>query len=108
MKLISFGYKYGANKDTDININIRHVPNPSSKMRKNLTGLDKRFRKDFLKDRKVQEHYQKILDTIREYLKTNPDHLIGIGCHLGRHRSVAFVEQLKEDLSIEIEHRDIY
>ena len=128
LRLSSFGYKYGALHDTDLNINVRSVENPSVKLRKNQTGLQKRFRKDFFKIRNVMDFYESVTARIMEAIETKmnskqmdadqPDHLfIGIGCEFGKHRSVSFVEKLAEDLHrasigpyellIVKEHRDV-
>ena len=71
--LSSFGYKFGALKTTDLNINVRSVENPSVKLRKNQTGLQKRFRKDFFQIESVTKYYQtvqqKITIEIVKYIK---------------------------------------
>ena len=124
LRLSSFGYKYGSMLDTDLNINIRSVENPSVKLRKNQTGLQKRFRKDFFKIKSVQNFYEIVKNRITMQIeekicgKEPRDQIfIGIGCEFGRHRSVSFVEKLAEDLcrekvgqrrlDVAAEHRDV-
>merc|ERR1711902_366861 len=112
----------GALKGSDLNINIRSVANPSIKLRKNQTGLHKRFRKEFFKIRDVITYYDGVCLQINEYLKEmvvkqKVNVIIGIGCEFGKHRSVSFVEKLKEDVHkskineylvlIETKHRDV-
>lgn len=129
----SFGYKFGALKTTDLNYNVRSVENPSVKLRKNQTGLQKRFRKEFFQIASVIEYYdivrKKITGEIEKCIQNNNkennnddeyDLFVGIGCEFGKHRSVSFVEKLKEDMHkstldnyprymilVETQHRDV-
>ena len=120
--LSSFGYKYGALQGTDLNINVRSVANPSVKLRKNQTGLHRRFRKEFFKMKDVSNFYDKVYTQILRLLgqmieKKESNAYIGIGCEFGKHRSVSFVEKLKEDMNknevddhrilVQTKHRDI-
>ena len=120
--LSSFGYKFGALQGSDMNINIRSVSNPSVKLRKNQTGLHKRFRKDFFKMKDVSNSYDRVYEQIMLFLgqmieRQESTAFIGIGCEFGKHRSVSFVEKLHEDMHknklnehlilVETKHRDI-
>jgi RNase adaptor protein for sRNA GlmZ degradation len=74
------------------------LPNPPN--RKGKTGLDKDLVKELFAIKDVGVIYNRIKGEIESILAShNVDEnglelRIGIGCHSGKHRSVAFVEQL--------------
>lgn len=110
----SFGFKYGVNEKSYWKLfNLQKLPNPAFSLRKNETGISSDLQKDFFAISSVMEMYQKIKSEIQEDLKKVKvsDLKVMIGCHSGKHRSVAFVERLaKEDfgkIKVLIIHRDI-
>jgi hypothetical protein len=113
-----------------LSYNIRHLPNPPRNLRAMTTGLSPRLRKEFLKNDMVESFLRTSHDEIVNSLKTARDTLVrergsfeasqfdvnGSGipgdskpdipllvtvcCEEGRHRSVAFVEELARRLSL--------
>lgn len=104
------------------------MENPPNTLRKGRTGQNKELREELFKNSQTETIFQKIKEEIVEivqqhYLtssKVEDEELeeirIGIGCNSGKHRSVAFVERIYEELSKEfynkgveivITHRDI-
>ena len=118
LRIISFGFKYGLPRDSDIVIDVRFLPNPfyipslASK-----TGQDEKVKEHVLSEpwaKQAVEHLASFLriccDKYRLQGKTSIT--VAIGCTGGKHRSVAVAEYLSEalaDLPFEIEviHRDI-
>lgn len=105
--LMSFGYKYGIPEDADLIFDTRILSNPFYEPQ--LKFLDGRHPKihDFLFK---QEEGQKFLDKIQNllrfmiplYVRQGKFHLtIAVGCTGGKHRSVAVVDKLYENLKDE-------
>ena len=114
VNLISFGYKKGVPNEADIVFDAREIKNPrNTKSLRHLSGKDVAVQKQVL----AHPIAHRILAEAKEkvYAKEERgDHAIklGIGCSYGRHRSVALVEILAEQLAtdghrMEIEHRDL-
>lgn len=111
-----------------LSYNIRHLPNPPRNLRAMTTGLSPRLQKEFLKNDIVQSFLERTQDEIVNTLKTTYDVLsqencsfekqkshdneseitthqkpnislvVTACCEEGRHRSVAFVEELAKRL----------
>lgn len=102
--LQSFGFKYGIPVDIDLLFDVRILPNPYYIPElKEKTGSDKEVADYVMSFELSKEYYYKLLDMIKflvpHYIKDGKKHLsIGIGCSGGKHRSVTFVNKLKEDL----------
>lgn len=102
--LQSFGFKYGIPVDIDLLFDVRILPNPYYIPElKEKTGWDKEVADYVMSFELSKEYYYKLLDMIKflvpHYIKDGKKHLsIGIGCSGGKHRSVTFVNKLKEDL----------
>lgn len=102
--LQSFGFKYGIPRDSDLIFDVRFIPNPYYiKKLKEKNGYDTEII-DFIFSKKESiEFYEKLKDMLNfllpQYIAEGKKHLtISIGCSGGKHRSVAFVNKLYEDL----------
>ncbi|MBR1815591.1 MAG: RNase adapter RapZ [Lachnospiraceae bacterium] len=116
--ILSFGFKYGIPRDTDLCYDVRFLPNPYyvDKLRP-LTGNDKPV-SDMVKACDEYEIFMdKLIDMIKflvpNYKKEGKNQLvISVGCTGGKHRSVTVANELYERLenlpyTIRIFHRDI-
>ncbi|MBQ8924382.1 MAG: RNase adapter RapZ [Lachnospiraceae bacterium] len=116
--ILSFGFKYGIPRDTDLCYDVRFLPNPYyvDELRP-LTGNDKSVA-DMVKDCDEYEIFMdKLIDMIKflvpNYKKEGKNQLvISVGCTGGKHRSVTVANELYERLAslpytIRIFHRDI-
>lgn len=117
---------------------IRDVPNPPNLMRKKYTGMSHRLQREIFLSKQGKARVEQILTIIESQMvkmsedysraptpemvgkadpvvvKESPTELIvGIMCEEGRHRSVAFAEELgklvtkKPRWVIEVQHRDL-
>lgn len=118
ISVVSFGFKNGIPKDTDLVMDVRFLPNPYYvKNLKNKTGLDKAVQDYILSFKQTQEFADKFADLIKylipQYITEGKSYLtIAIGCTGGKHRSVFMAHQLAETLrglglSASEFHRDI-
>ncbi|MBR3631554.1 MAG: RNase adapter RapZ [Elusimicrobiaceae bacterium] len=118
ISVVSFGFKNGIPKDTDLVMDVRFLPNPYYvKELKNKTGLDKAVQDYILSFQQTQEFADKFADLIKylipQYIKEGKSYLtIAMGCTGGKHRSVFMAHQLaetlrKQGLSASEFHRDI-
>lgn len=105
--LQSFGFKYGLPIDVDLVFDVRFLPNPYYQEElKDKNGNDPEV-VHYIKSFPIsEEFYKKLYDFISflipQYITEGKKHLsIGIGCSGGKHRSVAFVNTLYEDLKKE-------
>ncbi|MBQ7909128.1 MAG: RNase adapter RapZ [Elusimicrobiaceae bacterium] len=118
ISIVSFGFKNGILKDTDLVMDVRFLPNPYyiAELREK-TGLDKEVQDYILSFKESQEFADKFADLIKylipKYIKEGKSYLtIAIGCTGGKHRSVFMAHQLAETLkkhgfSASEFHRDI-
>lgn len=113
---MSFGFKYGLPKESDLVFDVRCLPNPFYVPElKSKTGLDAPVRDYVLNLEEAQKLVPKLLDLI-DYLiplyeKEGKTQLtIAVGCTGGKHRSVVFAQLLGEHLQqtsrVIITHRD--
>lgn len=118
VKVISFGFKYGATTEADLVFDVRCLPNPFYVPElKNLTGCDSVVRDYVMGFSQAGELLKKLKDLadflIPLYIKEGKSQLvIGFGCTGGKHRSVTFAnifaEYLKDKgMRVRISHRDI-
>ena len=113
VNLISFGYKNGIPKEATIVLDARGIRNPGNiKHLRHLKGTDLAVQIQVLEhpiaDRILAEARDNV-DATQE--NGDQEFRLGIGCSFGRHRSVALVEILAEQLTAQghkvvIEHRD--
>ena len=115
----SFGFKYGADTEADLVIDVRCLPNPFYvEDLKHKTGLDKEVRDYVMSSDDSKEFLARLLSfidcAVPLYAKEGKSQLIiSIGCTGGKHRSVTFAQLIGEHLQNEnfncsITHRDIY
>ena len=118
ISVVSFGFKNGIPKDTDIVMDVRFIPNPYYvKQLKEKTGLDKPVQDYILSFPQARDFANRFADLIKylipQYITEGKSYLtIAIGCTGGRHRSVFMAHQLaetlrKQGLSASEFHRDI-
>jgi RNase adapter protein RapZ len=118
INIISFGFKYGLPKESDLVFDVRFIKNPFYiDELKDLSGLDKPVRDYVLKNRTTSVFLAKTLDLLHFLIPKYVDEgkkqlVIGVGCTGGRHRSVAISNEIGRDLqsknyNVFIEHRDI-
>lgn len=116
--VISFGFKYGAPKDSDLVFDVRCLPNPFYVPElKNQTGLDEPVREYVMKFDQAKGLVPKLLDLINYlvplYRAEGKSQLtISVGCTGGKHRSVVFAELVHNDIKAQgynssVYHRDI-
>ena len=104
INILSFGFKYGVPRDSDLVFDVRFLPNPYYiEDLRPKTGDDKEVR-DYVMNSKIsEEFYEKLGDMIQflvpQYIEEGKQHLtIGIGCTGGRHRSVTISNLIYDDL----------
>jgi len=116
---LTFGYKHGTPRDSDLTFDVRFLPNPhyESELR-DLTGLDDAVI-DYVETSdgitEFYDHLRPLLDyLLPKYEQEGKAHLtVGIGCTGGRHRSVVIAEHLariyaaRGDLLVDVVHRDV-
>ncbi len=116
--LVSFGYKHGIPFDADLVFDVRFLPNPHFvEGLRPLDGRDQRVRDYVLSHgeaRELLERLRDLLDFLLPfYQREGKAYLtVAIGCTGGRHRSVTFVEMLRQFLeglgyAPTVVHRDI-
>ena len=118
INVLSFGYKYGAPKDSDLVFDVRCLPNPFYVPElKEHTGLEEPVREYVMKFEQAQGLVPKLLDLINYlvplYRSEGKSQLtISVGCTGGKHRSVVFAELVGSDIkdkgyNVSVYHRDI-
>ena len=120
VSVVSFGFKHGAPKDSDLVFDVRFLPNPYyNEDLRPLTGNDKEV-EDYVMSHDAAKEFLVRLSEMMKFLIPNyvlegKNHLIvSIGCTGGKHRSVTLANALHkelakvENLGVRIEHRDIH
>lgn len=117
VSLVSFGFKHGIPYGTDMLFDVRFLSNPHFVPGlRELTGQDE----PVLRYLEAEEDFRELVDRLRDlllyllprYRRENRSYLsVAIGCTGGRHRSVAVVERLGEELAsanwpVRLIHRD--
>jgi len=104
VRLVSFGFKYGAPMDADVVLDVRFLDNPYFvPALRPLPGTDDRVKGYVLANPETQgfvEHAEKLLAfSLPKYAREGKSYLtIAIGCTGGRHRSVVIAHELAERL----------
>ncbi|MFT0813634.1 RNase adapter RapZ [Synechococcus sp. OH20] len=104
LRLVSFGFKYGAPPDANLLFDVRFLPNPFFQPHlRHLTGQDPPLQEFLFADPVTQSTYQHIVSLIQAFwphyrAERRPHLSVAIGCTGGQHRSVALVERLAQDL----------
>ena len=118
IKVMSFGFKYGASTDADLMFDVRCLPNPYYIPElKTHTGCEACVQDYVLSFEQSQELLKKLEDLldflIPLYIKEGKSRLvIAFGCTGGTHRSVTFAEQIGAHLvangrRVSKQHREI-
>jgi RNase adapter protein RapZ len=118
VSVVSFGFKFGAPRDTDVQFDVRFLPNPHwvPELRA-LPGTDDRVR-DYVVGQPAYgpflERVEALLDTtVPGYVVEGKSYLtVSIGCTGGHHRSVVVAEALgsyfrERGLPVIVVHRDL-
>lgn len=118
INMISFGYKHGLPRESDMVFDVRFIKNPFyiSEL-KDKTGLDKEVEDYVLGSRVTAKFISKTLDMLEflipKYIDEGKKQLvISIGCTGGKHRSVVISNTILKKLiskghTVYLEHRDI-
>lgn len=118
VSVVSFGFKYGIPRDSDLVFDVRFLPNPYYDLElRSLTGNDEAIQDFVMQYDEAEEFLNKIVDLmeflIPNYIKEGKNGLvIAIGCTGGKHRSVTLANEIYKELqalpyTAKIEHRDI-
>ena len=118
ISVLSFGFKYGSPKDSDLVFDVRCLPNPFYVPElKHQTGLDAPVYDYVMSFDEAKNLEPKLLDLVSYlvplYRSEGKSQLtISVGCTGGKHRSVVFAEKIfnkiKEDgFNVSVYHRDI-
>jgi RNase adapter protein RapZ len=118
VSVISFGFKFGAPRDADLQFDVRFLPNPHwvPELRA-LPGTDERVRA-YVEGQSSYEPFlervQELLDaTVPGYVAEGKSYLtVAVGCTGGHHRSVVVAEALgsyfrERGLPVVVVHRDV-
>ncbi|MEJ2690830.1 MAG: RNase adapter RapZ [Deltaproteobacteria bacterium] len=118
LMLYSFGFKHGMPPEADMVLDVRFLPNPYFVAElKEMTGLQRQVADYVLESEPAKEFLARLLPLLRYLIpmyasEGKASFTIAIGCTGGRHRSVAMVEQLQQQLAAEgysgkIWHREL-
>jgi len=116
--LVSFGFKHGIPIDADLVFDVRFLPNPHFvETLRPLDGRDARVRDFILSHDVSRDLLARLQDLLRfllpAYQREGKAYLtVAVGCTGGRHRSVAFVEELRSFIEAQgfaptVVHRDL-
>lgn len=115
----SFGFKYGAPRDSDFIYDVRCLPNPYWIPELRIKSGQQKAVANWLDDQPlVQEMYKDIQDFMEKWIPHFIDNqraylTLSIGCTGGHHRSVYLIDKLAEyfkqdgSVSIIVSHREI-
>lgn len=118
VRVMSFGFKYGPCRESDLTFDVRCFPNPYYVPElKTHTGLESCVREYVLGDESVRGFLTRLYDMV-DYLlplykkEGKSELVIAVGCTGGKHRSVTIAENLGAYLlskhnKVVISHRDI-
>jgi UPF0042 nucleotide-binding protein len=117
VSLVSFGFKYGIPPESNFLFDLSSLPNPYFVAElKPLTGLDQPIQDYLFALPEVIDYWNKARDFVRfaierSYKEGRLFITIALGCTGGRHRSVAFVHRLAQEVVPQarflVKHRDI-
>ncbi len=118
ISVVSFGFKYGSPKDSDLIFDVRCLPNPFYIPElKSQTGLDAPVRDYVMSFDEAKNLEPKLTDLVTYlvplYISEGKSQLtISVGCTGGKHRSVVFAEILcnaikDKGFKASVYHRDI-
>ena len=104
VQLVSFGFRYGIPRDADLVFDVRFIRNPHFDPKlKAYDGTNKEVQKYVFVDENAKKYLQMIKEMLEFVLEGFQKEgkfvaTVAIGCTGGRHRSVAFVEKIAQDL----------
>lgn len=115
IRIVSFGFKYGAPVDADLVFDVRFLKNPYFvPTLKHLPGTERSVAEFVMAQPESTEFLDKTLDLLRyvvpKYEREGKSYLtIGVGCTGGRHRSVVMAEAIAKGLgaAANVLHRDV-
>jgi UPF0042 nucleotide-binding protein len=117
VSLVSFGFKYGVPPESNFVFDVSSLPNPYFVPElKPLTGIDQPIQNYLFALPEVVDYWKKARDFVRFAIERSYQEgrlfiTIAIGCTGGRHRSVAFVQRLAQEVvphaHFLVKHRDI-
>jgi UPF0042 nucleotide-binding protein len=118
ISVVSFGFKYGSPKDSDLLFDVRCLPNPFYVPElKPKTGLDKDVYDYVMSFDEAKNLEPKLTDLVTYlvplYISEGKSQLtISVGCTGGKHRSVVFAEIIynvikNNGFNVSVFHRDI-
>ena len=118
VSVVSFGFKYGAPRDADMQLDVRFLPNPHwvPELRP-LAGTDERVR-TYVQQQEAYgpfiERLESLLDaTVPGFIAEGKSYLtVAVGCTGGHHRSIVVAEELgryfrQHGLPVVVVHRDL-
>jgi UPF0042 nucleotide-binding protein len=119
VSILSFGFKYGIPRDSDIVLDVRFLPNPYYvEGLRHLSGNDKEVQDYVMSSPEAGIFLDKLEDMldflIPNYIKEGKSQLvISIGCTGGKHRSVTLANALydrlknRSEFGVRVEHPDL-
>ncbi|MDE6625915.1 MAG: RNase adapter RapZ [Lachnospiraceae bacterium] len=118
VSVVSFGFKYGIPRDSDLVFDVRFLPNPYYDLNlRPFTGNDEVVQDFVMQFDESKEFMNKIVDLLEflipNFIKEGKNGLVvAVGCTGGKHRSVTLANGIYKELqslpySVRIEHRDI-
>lgn len=117
VNLVSFGFKYGVPEESNMVLDVRFLPNPYFiPTLKKLDGRDQDVQNYLFTHAAINEYWNKLSPFLSYSLQQFYEEdrffvTIAIGCTGGKHRSVAFVEKIKQEnwphIRFLVNHRDV-
>lgn len=118
VSLISFGFKYGVPVESNFVYDLRALPNPYFvPALKDLDGTTCSVRDYLFAQQEVGDYFSRLADFLKFALEKSYNEgrffiNVAIGCTGGRHRSVAFAQELAllaiDNVQFLVKHRDIH
>lgn len=117
-RLVSFGFKHGLPKDSDLVLDVRFIANPHyvPELREK-TGNDPEVEAFVMRESDARETLKRFADLLDflwpQYQREGkPQLTVAVGCTGGQHRSVVFANLLGRHLEasghrVSVEHRDV-
>lgn len=119
LRMVSFGFKHGITPEADLLFDVRFLRNPYFEPElKDLTGIDSAV-SSFVLEQESAEKFRAMIRDLLEFLlpkyeEAGKSYLtVAIGCTGGQHRSVAMVEAIAKDLTLDgwtptVAHREMH
>ncbi len=117
VNLISFGFKYGAPEESNLVFDVRFLPNPYFiPDLKKLDGRNTSIQEYLFSHAAATEYWNRLSSFLHYSLQQFYEEdrffvTIAVGCTGGKHRSVAFIEKIKNEswpkVRFVVNHRDV-